>query len=636
MLTFLKSASGTLIAKILLGLLIASFAVWGISGAALNVASGTLASVGSVKISTIDFQREYVAEISRVGRQFGQQITSSQARQFGLDRQVLSRMVNQAALDERASQFKVGVSDDRVADEILNDPLFQNANGVFDGYRYQQTIIGAGLNEKTFLEGQKKSYARQQIVDTLVSDVAIPDTLLKAIASHTNEERTVDYLEIDVRDIPAIAEPDAATLQAYFDANKEKYSAPEYRSIDYISVQISDLGGIDKISDAQAKQYYEANKQRFVKEEKRNIRRISFDTEAKARDAQAKLKEGMSFDALVAELGLKSEDVFLGVLAKGAILDEKLAEAAFQLEAKTPSDVIDSDFGKLIIFVDDIEGGSTQTFESLITTIKTEMAADEDNRELLEKLDLVEDARAAGSTFSEIAAKHSLKLIKLKNVAQSGELEAGGELDAATPGRADLLSEAFQSDVGLENDVIEVNRDGFIWYEVTDIKAARERSLTETKTKVGDDWKEAETQKKVKARADKIVASMKTGKTIVEFEVEMGRNFVRADTIKRNQPVDGLSPEAVGRIFNGGKGFITSAGGERSNQAFVLKVIDVASGSNENTEEQVNSLTNAIENDVITTYIGHIRDREGSSINSEAFEFATDLDAQRGGHGGNY
>ena len=638
MLTFLKGASGTIVAKILLGLLIASFAVWGVSGAALNFASGSIGSVGSIKISTSDFQREYLAEIDRVGRQFGQRLTSTQARQFGLDRQILSRMVNQATLDDRATALKLGVSDDKVAEEILTDPAFLDANGAFDSYRYQQLVVGSGLSEKAFLQEQKKAYTRQQMVNTLIGDVAIPDALLAAAETHRNEERTVDYIEIDVRDITAIPSPDDETLQAYFDGNKSTYRAPEYRSIDYISVQLSDLGGADGISDAEAREYYSANKERFTKTEKRNIRRINFDTEAKARDAELKLKGGMSFDALMMELELTAADVFLGVLSKNAILDRKLADAAFALEEKKPSGVIEGDFGKMIIIVDDIEGGSTQTFESLVTSIKSDMAAEKDNRVLLEKLDQVEDARAAGSTFSEIAAKYSLKLIKLQDVAQSGELKASGQISSTIPGREQLLSEAFQSDVGIENDVIEVGRDGFLWFEVTDIKAARDRTLEEVKERAREDWITAETTNEIAARADGIVAALNGGQTVAELEEEMGRKVTTVSGIKRNQPVDGLSAAAVGSIFNGAKGYITSAPGERSNQAFVLKVTDIASGSSERNEELTNNITSAVQNDVLATYIGYVREREGSTINAEALEYATDLDAQHGygGHGGNY
>lgn len=636
MLTFLRSAAGTLFAKILLTLLVGSFAIWGISGAAINVASGTLGSVGSIKISTLDFQREYAAEINRLGRQFGQPLTPIQARQFGIDRQVLARMINQATLDDRAQAFGVGISDERIADEILKDSAFHNARGKFDPFRYQQLIAGAGMSERAFLEEQKKSYARQQVIDTLIGDVAVSDVLKKALKTHTNEERTVEYLEVDVRDIEPVQTPDDATLQTYFDANKTFYRAPEYRSLQYMAIQASNLGGAERISDADARQFYENNKARFTKLEKRTVRRINFETEAKARDAQAKLDAGTTFDDLVRELNLTPQDVSLGTLTKDAILDKKLADAAFALEPNKPSGVIDGDFSKMIAIVDAVEGGSTETFESLTATIKSEIAVERNNRELVAKLDQVEDARAAGSTFSEIAAKFALKLVKVENVSQSGELQAGGVLSTDTPGRDDLLREAFQSDVGLENDVIEIGRSGFVWYEVSKIEPARDRTFDEVKKRLTEDWLAEETAKAVRAKADQWVSELKSGKSILRLKSELGRDSVRISGVRRNQDAEGLSDEAVNELFKGAKGYVTSAPGERPNQAYVLKVTDVKDGTGATDDEIAANLKNTLQNDVIATYINQVREREGSSVNPEALELATDLNGQRSHNGGGY
>lgn len=638
MLTLLRSAAGTWIAKILLGLLIASFAVWGITGASFNFASGSLGSVGSAKISTTDFQREYLLEINRLSRQFGRQITPTQARQFGIDRQVLARMLNQATLDDRVEAFGVGVSDDRIASEILKDPTFLDANGQFDGYRYTQLIAGSGLSEAAFLEEQRKAFQRQQVIDTFASDIVVPKVLKEALSAHANEERTIDYFAVDSRDITPVKAPDDATLEGYFNTNKSRYRAPEYRSLQYIALQTSDFGGADRVSDIEARAYFEQNKERFTVAERRRIRRISFDTEAKARAAEQKLKAGTTFDALLGELGLTSGDVELGLLEKAAILDRKLADAAFNLPVKTASGVIDGDFGKMIAYVDDVQGGTTQTFEQLAPTIKGELASDQNNRELLEKLDQVEDALGAGNTFSEIATKFSLKLVKVKDVAQNGTLRAGGDISPATPALNPLLDEAFETDIGIENDVIEIGRDGFLWFEVTHIKAARDQTFQEVKQLVSADWMTSETEKALAAKADEITASLNAGKTMAFVAEENGQEVTRIGSVKRNQPVDGLSGAAVTIAFQGAKGFASSAPGDQSNQFFVLQIADISKGNSAANEQADEELSVALQNDVLETYILRIRQREGASINPDAVEFATDLDGQRGyGHqGGNY
>ena len=50
--------------------------------------------------------------------------------------QVLSAVMMNAALDDAASQYGLGVSGDRVAAEIAKNPAFLNADGSFDRERF--------------------------------------------------------------------------------------------------------------------------------------------------------------------------------------------------------------------------------------------------------------------------------------------------------------------------------------------------------------------------------------------------------------------------------------------------------------------------------------------------------------------
>ncbi|MEP3629959.1 MAG: SurA N-terminal domain-containing protein [Hyphomicrobiales bacterium] len=636
MLTFLRSAAGTWIAKILLGLLIASFAVWGITGASFNFASGNLATVGSVTISSTDFQRQYVGEIGRLSQQFGRRLTSQQAQQFGIDQQVLGRLINQAALDDRANEFGVGISDDRLAEEILKDPAFLDGEGNFSAGRYQQILYSNQFTESQFLEEQRRTYSRRQIVDALTQDVAVPNVLKEAVSLHTNEERTIEFIELDSRDIQAVSDPDDTTLSTYFNENKLRYRAPEYRSLKYLVVLTSDFGWESKIKDETARAYYDANKSRFETPEIRTIRRMTFDTTAKAQEAADKIKAGKSFDEVAAELNLTKDDLELGSSTKSALIDQKLADVAFGLEVGKPSEAVAADFGQVIIIVDAVEGGGTQGIEQSLDAIKKELAADQSNRELSAKLDQVEEARLAGETFEEIAEKLKVKLVTVTDVAKSGALAAGGEIDENTPALNNLLDEAYQTDVGVENDVIEVGRDGYLWFEVTDVKEARDQTLDEVKSQVVADWVAVETDKAVAAEADRIIAKMKEGRAIQALALEVAKEVQTVSGVKRGEPANGLSGPAVALAFNGAEGFVTTAVGDRATQVFVLHIKEVKVPKAEATETGTEQVLQAIQNDVIETYLVRVRNREGTSINAEAIALATDLDRQQHGGGHNY
>lgn len=629
MMTFLRSAAGSFIAKILLGLLIISFAVWGVTGASFNISGNTLASVGSTEIKVGDFQRELVAEINRMSEQVGQRISAQQALQFGLDRQVLGRMMNQATLDDRAKAYGIGVSRDKISEEILSDPTFAGNDGEFDPGRYQWLLQNAGLSEANFLESQENTYLRQQVIDTFIAGVPVSKALEGAIARHFNEERTVEYIEIDIRDISPVTAPDDATLEAFYKDNKADYRAPEYRSLTLLPISANDFGGANEVSDEDVRAIYEQDKRRYIVPETRKIRRISFDAADKARAAADKIKAGTSFDALVTELGLTPADVELGTLRKDQLIDSKLAEAAFSVPLQTASDVIDGDFTKAIVYVDEIIGGETRSFEAVADEVRQDIAAERNNRKLIERYDAIEDARAAGNTFAEIAEKFSVKLLTIKDVSATGNLLAGGNLDAATPGRDRLLLDAFRTDVGVENDVIEVGRDVFVWFEVTEIKPSRDRALDEVKTQVTEDWITLEMQKAVDARAEALLKELDAGKSLETIATELGRTVTEATGIKRNQPVDGLSGAAVQQIFQGPKGHKASAAGDQPNQAFLIVVKDVTGGATTLPEQQADNLRTSLQNDLIETYINETRARVGTSINTRALEQATILDGSR-------
>src|ERR1700733_1947796 len=93
---------GRIIMAIVMGLIIMSFAIWGIGDIFRGFGANKLAQVGSEEISTDAFRNAYQTELQRMQQQAKRSITNEEARRFGLDRQVLSRLVNEAALDQQA------------------------------------------------------------------------------------------------------------------------------------------------------------------------------------------------------------------------------------------------------------------------------------------------------------------------------------------------------------------------------------------------------------------------------------------------------------------------------------------------------------------------------------------------------
>ena len=64
----------------------------------------------------------------------------AEARQFGVDRMVLGRLVNDAALDGEAARLGLSAGDDAVREQVMASPAFQGSDGKFDREDYTYAL----------------------------------------------------------------------------------------------------------------------------------------------------------------------------------------------------------------------------------------------------------------------------------------------------------------------------------------------------------------------------------------------------------------------------------------------------------------------------------------------------------------
>src|SRR5436190_1541837 len=120
---------GKTIVAVLFGFLIVSFAIWGINDIFRGAQRTVVATVGDVEIPGESFRNAYQSELQQLIRRTRQSITPQQARAFGLDQQVLNRMITEATLDHRTRALGLLVSDQLAARTITEEPSFKGPNG---------------------------------------------------------------------------------------------------------------------------------------------------------------------------------------------------------------------------------------------------------------------------------------------------------------------------------------------------------------------------------------------------------------------------------------------------------------------------------------------------------------------------
>ena len=173
-----RSWIGRVVVSILFGFLIISFAIWGIGDIFRGQVRTQVATVGKQDITADAFRTAYQNEYQSLIRRTRQTITPEQARALGLDRNVLARLVTEAALDQKAQQMKLTVSDGQIVQAIQNDPSFKGPNGQFDRAQFAELLRSNGLSEGQYVRDQRAVSTRLQMADAVSGAVPVPMAVL--------------------------------------------------------------------------------------------------------------------------------------------------------------------------------------------------------------------------------------------------------------------------------------------------------------------------------------------------------------------------------------------------------------------------------------------------------------------------
>src|SRR5581483_1553241 len=257
MLRGIRNASNTWLGRILMAVvmsgLAAIFALWGINDIFRGFNRSSLATIGDVEISADQFRQAYNDRIQALSQQLNRVVTPAQAAAIGLPRQVLSEMVGQSAIDQRAKQMKLAITNAEVSRRITSNPQFQTPDGRFDSARFQEALMNANLTEQRFIADQRANTLRRQIIDSVSANIPVPQTWLNAINQFQNQERNISYLALGPAQAGDIPAPTDEQLTKYFDDRKIMFRAPEYRKISTITVTPAELGKTLEISEADLK-----------------------------------------------------------------------------------------------------------------------------------------------------------------------------------------------------------------------------------------------------------------------------------------------------------------------------------------------------------------------------------------------
>jgi len=623
MLRGIHKASSTWLGRgimaVIMGGLVISFAIWGIGDIFRGFGLNSAIKIGGTEISIEQFRQFYTERLQQLGRQVGRPITTDQARATGIAQQVIGQLVAETTLDEQAKALHLGISNAEIATRITNDPNFRGITGAFDRDRFEQIIRQAGFTETRFVEDQRRVILRRQIALSIGGDFLVPVTAMKAINQYQNEKRAIAYLALGPAQAGDIPSPTPEVLSKYFEERKILFRAPEYRKITVLAMSPADLAKPDAVSDADAKSYFEQHKASYGAPERRELKQIVFQKPEDAAAAHERIAKGASFADVAKERGLKDSDVDVGMVTKAGVIDPAVADAAFALKSGDVSAPVSGRFGTVLLQVGKIEPGNQKTFEEVAPQIKLEIAETRAKTEIGNLRDKFEDERAAGSTLAEAAKKFGLKSRTIDAVDRSGRGPDEKPI-ADLPTKPDVIGAAFSSDVGVDNDPLQLPTGGYLWFDVTGITPARDRTLEEVKDKVEARWRDDEIAKRLQAKADDMVGKLNAGTALDQLATESGIKVVTAADLQRGKPGGFAPAKLVEAAFKTPKGVPASAEGDQAAARFVFRVTDVVDPSLDPiaSKQLTTSLQSSYSDDAVGAYVTRLETDLGVTFNQQA------------------
>jgi peptidyl-prolyl cis-trans isomerase D len=609
---------GKAVMGIVMGLLVVSFAIWGIGDIFRGSSSRSVAKIGDTEISIDLFRQTFNDRVQQLSRQAGRPVSTERARAEGLDRQLLGQMIAEAALDQRTRQLGLHMSDAEVARRITEDPAFRGPSGQFDRVRFEQLIRNAGYTEPRFVAEQRRTMLRRQVVNTLVGEVKAPAASTEALHRYIKESRTIQYVVLDRDHAGAIAAPTAEDLAKYYEDHKLAFRAPEYRKVAFLPLTTQDVAGTIEVSTDDIRRSYETQKAKFSTPERRQVAQIVFTSADEAAKAAEKLAAGTTFEALATERGLSDKDIDLGLMAKADFVDPSIGDAAFSLQEGATSAVVNGRFGPVILRVAKIEPAKTKSLAEVDGEIRQELATARARDELGKLRDKIEDELASGLRVEEVAKKLGLKTRVIEAVDRSGR-DPQGQPIADLPAGVDVIASAFSSDIGIENEALPVPGGGNVWFDVVAITRSRDRALDEVKDRVEARWRDDAVVARLDAKTKELVEKLKSGTPLAEVASAEKLEVKTAAELTRSSTSTAVSAKTVEAAFATAKDAAGSAEGGSATERVIFRVTDITvppyDPASAEAKQLGESVRTAMGDDLFAQYIGRLQTDLGVSIN---------------------
>lgn len=473
--------------KIFIGILLLSFAFFGVSNFILNSSGSYVAKIGGKTISYQKFTKALQSDresIMRANAKNPEAVRYVESAQFKSD--VLSRLVNQMMMDKLRDNFEIEASKKIIFEGIATNPQFRK-DGKFDREVFRSFLAQNGFDEEKYFRTIQDEIVGTMILSSLAIASPIDEKLVAKIVDLKEEKRIADVIKISTNNVGNIATPDAKQLEEYFAANKSKFIAPEIRTISYATISATELNKNVVVSEQEIAKDYEKNKENYKNPERRSFYQIMFMDQEKADKFLSALNnskeqnKAKAFEKLAKEMAHKSLKEISMIDVKESNLIPDIAKDAFKTPLHAVSPILKSPLGLHIFLTNEIKPENFAPLSEVRNVIKQNILQIKSETIAQEKVSEIEDNLLTANSLSDVAKKFNLNLHHSIKITQDEKSSAANEIKDLN----DFVKNSFALQENQISKLYFSEKSGIFYaIKVEKIEKSHEKKLAEVKNEV--------------------------------------------------------------------------------------------------------------------------------------------------------
>jgi|MEHZ01.5.fsa_nt_MEHZ011532188.1_7 peptidyl-prolyl cis-trans isomerase D len=426
MLQDIRDNSQGVIAKVIIGFIVAIFALFGVDSIVNGfITSPPVAEVNGEEITEAQLQVNTQNLLNSIGG-------SADSLDQGLLEQIaLSQILEEVLLRQSAEKSAMAVSNDRIDRSIIENPNFQ-INGVFNADLAVRTMASQGFSIPIYRESLQQQMLLSQLANAYSSSAFVTNSELERIAGLSAQTRDFRYLSIPLGTRTLGSAISDAQIESYFDENQQDFTQPETVSVSYVMLDKNAISSEIELDEGVVEAQYETERSAFEGSAEKRASHILFEVGGDLSEEQAlemaatakqRIDAGEEFEAVALEMSTDTASAEVGGdigYTDGTAFPVALEEALEILSVDEVSAPVVSDFGVHIVKLTEDSINVFQGFEEVAERIERELKSSEVELIYAERLGDLSNLAFETGNLETISEELEMEVLISGNFSRSG------------------------------------------------------------------------------------------------------------------------------------------------------------------------------------------------------------------------